>query len=310
MGHIEAINWEDNLNEAFGQQLVHASHTLHNSPLFSDASLTGLLDAYPREHLGIWTFASHGEGEEAPVRGEAPDLSGEQLLDAVRKGQIWLNLRAVNQHVSDYTGVADTIFDSLQSTTGRRVFKRDMGVLISSPNIHVHYHLDIPMVTLFQIRGEKTLWFYPPTSKFAPDEKVEAIVLKEQEEGLAFRHDFEAEATQVQMKPGMGVSWPQTAPHRVCNGNMMNVSLSCEFMTLPALLRANALYTNGHLRRRFGATPKRPGRVDANTLGKAVIARILKKIAQPQGASTPTPATFRIDPSAPDQTRSLDRPLR
>ncbi|WP_300379021.1 hypothetical protein [Henriciella sp.] len=305
-----AIQWADNVKDSFGRTLVPAEHSFHNSPLFSDAALAALLDMYPREHLGIWTFAEHGEGEEAPVRGEAPGLSGEELLDAVRSGRIWLNLRAVNHRVSDYAGLSDTIFDSLQTATGHRIFKRDMGVLISSPNVHVHYHLDIPMVTLFQVRGQKTVWFYPPTSRFAPDEKVEAIVLKEQEEGLAFSNDFEADAREILMKPGMAVSWPQTAPHRVSNGGMMNVSLSCEFMTLPALLRANALYANGRLRRRFGAHPKRPDRVDATTLGKAALARILKKIAREPRANTPTPPTFQIDPSAPGYTRMLDRTLR
>ena len=300
-----AIDWQNDIKATFGKSLISASHTLDRSPSFCDASLAALLDAYPRDQLGIWTFAAHGEGEESPVRGAAPDLSGEALLKAVRQGRIWLNLRAANQLVEDYAPIGKQIFDSLQTATGRKVFKRDMGVLISSPGINVHYHLDIPVVALFQIRGEKTVWLYPATDRYAPNEKLEAIVLREQEEGLAFRNEFETEARKVLLKPGMAVTWPQTAPHRVQNGDMMNVSLSCEFMTLPALLRANALYTNGRLRRDFGARPRRPDAVSPALVGKAALARLLKQSERKRPDRSPMPPSFIVDPDAPGCTRPL-----
>lgn len=303
-----AIDWENGFRSKFGKTITGASHTLDRSPLFCDASLAALLDVYPRDKLGIWTFAAHGEGEEAPVRGIAPDLSGEDLLRAVRTGRIWLNLRAANHHVPDYASIGTGIFDSLQAGSGHRVFKRDMGILISSPGVNVHYHLDIPMVALFQVRGEKTMWVYPPEEQFAPARTIEAIALREQEEGLPYRHAFESSAQRVTLKPGMAVSWPQMAPHRVQNGDMMNVSLSCEFMTMPALLRANALYTNAHLRRHFRADPARPERLGASLVGKAALARVLKK-THPPAPRAPTPATFTVDLTAEGFTRQLGEPV-
>ncbi|WP_084399976.1 hypothetical protein [Henriciella aquimarina] len=300
-----AINWPANARKSFGSDILQASHTLDQSPLFCDAALAALLDAYPRDQLGIWTFGEHGEGEEAPVRGRAPDLSGEELMQAVRRGRIWLNLRAVNAKVSDYGPTADAIFGSLEQASGQKVFKRDMGVLISSPGVNVHYHLDIPLVSLFQIRGEKTMWVYPATVDFAPDERLESIVLREQEEGLTFRQAFETSARRIDMKPGMAVTWPQTAPHRVQNGDMLNVSLSCEFMTLPGLIRANALYANGKLRRQFGAHPKRPNGLTPATLGKAALARLMKQAEKRRIANGPTPATFELDLSAANCVRPL-----
>lgn len=300
-----AIDWQDGIRSSFGRTLTGAKHTLDRSPSFCDASLAALLDAYPRDQLGIWTFATHGEGEEAPVRGVAPDLSGEDLLTAVRQGRIWLNLRATNQLVADYAPIGDQIFDGLQEATGQKIIKRDMGVLISSPGINVHYHLDIPLVALFQVRGDKTIWFYPPSAPYAPDEKLEAIVLRQQEEGLAFKNEFEEAATEIRLKPGMAVTWPQTAPHRVQNGDMMNVSLSCEFMTLPALLRANALYANGKLRRNLGARPRRPGHMSAGLLGKAALARLIKQTEGKPPTTTPTPPSFMVDPDAPGCTSPL-----
>lgn len=289
------VNWPGSTKSQFGSAILQAEHTLHSSPLFSDAALEALLDAYPREHLGVWTFADHGEGEEAPIKGDARDLSGREILEAVRRGRIWLNLRASNQLVREYESVGETIFNSLQDASGRKVIKRDMSVLISSPGIHVHYHLDVPLVALLQVRGEKTVWFYPATADFAPDERLEAIVLREQEEGLVFRNEFEAHAEKLDLKPGMGVTWPQNAPHRVQNGAMMNVSLSCEFMTLPALLRANAIYANGRLRRQFGAAPRRPGEVTPMTFGKAAMARVFKGFERARADAAPTPASFVLD---------------
>jgi hypothetical protein len=297
------INWPNTTRQAFGNEILEATHTFDQSSLFTDDALAALLDAYPRERLGVWTFADHGEGEEAPVRGSAGDLSGAEILQAVKRGRIWLNLRATNQLVETYHETGELVFDSLQTAAGRKVIKRDMSVLISSPGIHVHYHLDIPLVALLQVRGEKTIWVYPPTRDFAPDERVEAIVLREQEEGLAFKSDFEASARQLTLKPGMALTWPQTAPHRVQNADVMNVSLSCEFMTMPALLKANALYTNGRLRRGFGAKPNRSNQLTVGTVGKAALARVLKKLEPHRESIAPTPASFELDLSRDTCTR-------
>lgn len=299
------VMWPKQTKQEFDKAIIEARHTLHESPQFCDAALAALLDEYPREKLGIWTFASHGEGEDTPVKGEAPDMSGEELLQAVKTGRMWLNLRATNDHVSTYAPVANTIFDSLHAATGHRIVKRDMGVLISSPGVHVHYHLDIPMVALFQIRGEKKVWFYPPTDRFATPLNVEAIALREKDEGLFYRNEFENCAQLMELKPGMGVTWPQTAPHRVQNGDMLNVSLSCEFMTLPALIKANAIYANGRLRRDFGASPGRPHSVSAGTVGKALLARVMKRMGNGASESRTASTAFAVDLSAPNCTRPL-----
>lgn len=300
-----AITWPNSMRSDFGNALLQGRHTLNTSPLFCDASLAALLDAYPREQLGIWTFAEHGEGEDAPVRGCAPDISGKDLLAAVRNGRIWLNLRATNQHVADYASVSDDIFNSITNASGHRTLKRDMGILISSPNVHVHYHLDIPLVALLQVRGEKKVWFYPADAEFAPDERLEAIALREQEEGLAFKSGFDAAATCVDLTPGMAVTWPQTAPHRIQNGDMMNVSLSCEFMTLPAIIRANAIYANGRLRRDLGLRPNRARSLSPSTVGKAALARLLKSSRRAKSPASEVLPSFEVDLTVENCTRPL-----
>ena len=287
------FEWPAGMESGFGREVYRASHDLHERPMFTDAGLAELLDAYPRDKLGVYRFPPHGEGITRAAHGRAPDISGADLLKAVADGQIWLNLRAVNRELAAYGEVEAAVFDAIEAASGVRTRKRDVGVLISSPKTQVHYHLDIPLVCLVQIRGVKTLHLYPTGAPFAGAEQVEAIALRLQDEELTFEQGFETSAEVIELHPGMALTWPQNAPHRVENADCLNVSLSCEFMTLPALLRANALYTNGQLRRRLGLRPQLPGRPGPAVLGKAALARGLKLIARPPEAA-PTPVTFEV----------------
>jgi hypothetical protein len=74
----------------------------------------------------------------------------------------------------------------------------------------------------------------------------------------------------------MMVTWAQNAPHRIVNGPMVNVSLSVEFMTPAALLRANVIYANGVLRRRLNMTPEIQAGLDPRALGKLALSRAFK----------------------------------
>jgi len=298
MGHAMTVQWPDNSKSRFGKDILQASHSLNIGAAFSDTGLADILDRYPRDQLGIWTFGAHGEGEAAAIRGGAPNASGADILDAVKRGTIWLNLREANCKLPELQPLADEIFGSLAQASGRRLMKKDMGLLISSPKVHVHYHLDIPMVALFQLRGRKRLWLYPADEVHAPDTAVEDMVHMLKEEGLSFEAAFDARATIIDLEPGMGLTWPQTAPHRVQNADCINVSLSCEYMTVGALVNANAIYTNALLRKRFNMAQRRSPAITPASLGKAAIARAMKLVARQGPRQSPTPITFYLDPAA------------
>jgi hypothetical protein len=289
------VTWPSNTREVFGREVLTARHNLHEQDLFSDQGLAALLDEYPRDELGIWTFGEHGEGEAPAIKGTAPDATGAEIMEAVNRGTIWLNLRRANYEIGALEPIADDIFNSLEDATHRKLRKRDMGLLISSPKVHVHYHLDIPLVALFQLRGEKRIWLYPADEDHAPSDHIEGIVHMLKEEGLPFSERFDKDATAIDLKPGMALTWPQTAPHRVQNADCVNVSLSCEYMTLPALIQANAIYMNGVLRRQFGMSPTRPQGLTAGSFGKAAIARAHKLVARKGPRKSPTPPTFELD---------------
>jgi hypothetical protein len=299
------VNWTPQNETRFGKDVMLAEHDATSNDLFLDDGLAHILDIYPRENLDIWTFGEEGEGVNTSLRGRAPDMSGAEIVDAVKNGHIWLNMRRANFDVPDLKPIADSIYDSLEDASDRKMRKRDMSVLISSPNVKVHYHLDIPLVALFQMRGQKRLWMYPKSEALAPSEFIEDIVHMSREEELPYRKAFDDAATAYNLVPGMGITWPQFMPHRVENADCMNVSLSCEYQTVGSFLQANAIYTNKLLRK---TTPLRP--VVANSVGpgvvaKAAFARAHKAMARTGPRKSPTPITFELDAASASYIRPI-----
>lgn len=290
-----SVHWPDHSKRAFGHEILQASHSIDESNVFNDDGLAHLLDAYPRQSLDIWTFSSNREGEHPAMRGRAPKMSGKDILESVKNGRIWLNLRRASDELGELQPIADEIFDSVEEASGRRITKRDMGLLISSPNVHVQYHLDIPMVSLFQLRGQKRIWIYPTEETYAPPSYIEDIVHMTREEDLPYKHAFDKGARVFDLTPGKAITWPQLSPHRIQNANCVNVSLSCEFMTMKALVNANAIYTNSFLRKNLRLSPKAVNDLNPATLGKAAFARVHKAVTRRGPRTAPTPVSFELD---------------
>ena len=177
--------------------------------------------------------------------------------------------------------------------------KRDLGMLISSANAQVFYHLDVPLVSLWQLRGQKKVWVYPVADPYVGELDLEKIVLKETAEQFAFDPDWDKGAAVYDLTPGKMVTWRQNAPHRIENGPMLNVSLSIEFMTPPALMRANVIYANGVLRRRLGAKPRIQSGFGPTALGKLAVARGAKALNLQAPHVRHLPITFGLDASQP-----------
>lgn len=293
------LDWTDGKARAFTHELTQFRHDLHERPMFSDAALADVLDRYPRSALGVFTMGEDPVAWETWRRGSAGELTGAELLEAARLGRIWLNLRRTNDHLPEFAALADEVFAEKEQASGLKTFKRDLGLLISSADAQVFYHLDVPLVSLWQIRGMKRVWVYPVAEPFVSEAQLERIVLRETAEQFAFQPAWDAGARLVELKPGMMVSWPQNGPHRIENGPMLNVSLSMEFMTPAALLRANVIYANGVLRRRLGARPRLRDGLTPTNLAKLAIARGAKALNLQKPNERVLPASFRLDAARP-----------
>ncbi|MCF8505763.1 MAG: hypothetical protein K9G59_12700 [Caulobacter sp.] len=293
-------DWTPDKAHAFGKEVLTFDHDLHNRPMFDDDGLADLLDRYPRDRLGVFTMGQDPREWRTWRRGVAGNLPGQTLLRMAREGRIWLNLRAVNDHLPEYDALAGEVFAEKEAMVpGLRTMKRDLGVLISSPNAQVFYHLDVPLVSLWQIRGVKTVWAYPVADPFVGPEALEAIVLRETAEQFAFDPAWDAGAAKVQLTPGRMLTWPQNAPHRIENGPMLNVSLSMEYMTPAALMRANVIYANGLLRRRLGVDPKVQPGFSALGLTKVAVARAAKALKLQKANERVLPVTFNLETEVP-----------
>ena len=294
-------DWTADKAQGFGHRTVGFAHNLAERPMFSEEALAEVLDGYPRERLGIYTMGEDLMDWRSWRRGEGDGLSGDQLMEAMTAGRLWFNLRYTNEHLREYGDLCAEMCGELEARAPRlRTFRRDLGLLISSPKAQVFYHLDVPLVSLWQIRGRKTVWFYPRREPYVPDEHIERMVMRETEGQCAYRPDWDGDAEAVDLLPGAAVSWPQNTPHRVANGDMVNVSLSLEYMTPAALFRANLFYANALLRRRLGVHPKVQTRPVPVALAKLALARSVKLAGRLRKSSrTILPATFVVDPRHP-----------
>jgi hypothetical protein len=209
-------DWTPEKGETFTKANLTFRHGLHERPMFDDAGLEELLDRYPREKLGVFTMGDDPVAWTSWRRGCAAGLSGSKLLEAAQSGRIWLNLRETNHHLPAYQRLATEIFAEKEAMApGLRTFKRDLGMLISSANAQVFYHLDVPLVSLWQLRGQKRVWVYPVADPFVGAEALERIVLRESAEQFAFDPAWDAAAEVHDLTPGKMVTWMQNAPHRI-----------------------------------------------------------------------------------------------
>jgi hypothetical protein len=239
-----------------GREIIRFNNRLAETGLFEDAALARLLDAHPRASLDICTMASPPPPDRRWVAGEANGLDGAQLVEAVKTGRLWLNLRrAMNQH-DDYRAVFDRLMAEFAQETGVKVLDASGGILISAPRLGVFYHCDSTDTMLWHVRGEKTIYVYPEEEAFLPEQAYEGVVLKENLSDIPYSPELEASATPVHLRPGESVSWPLHGPHRVVNHDSFNVSVTIEFKTPRSTFTNGTYYTNGVLRRRFGMKPK------------------------------------------------------
>ncbi|MFO1012898.1 MAG: hypothetical protein U1E50_03965 [Caulobacteraceae bacterium] len=293
-------DWTAEKAAAFGHETLAFQHDLATRPMFDDEGLARLLDEYPRDKLGVFTMGEDPVAWRTWRRGAAGNLTGDQLLEAAKAGRIWLNLRETNTYLPAYAELCREIFSEKEANVrGLRTFKRDLGMLISSANAQVFYHLDVPLVTLWQLRGQKRVWVYPVDEPYVPPSALEGVVLRETAEQFAFDPAWDAGAEVFDLTPGKMVTWKQNAPHRIENGPMLNVSLSVEFMTPAALMRANILYANGLLRRRLGAEPKVQSWLSPVGLPKIAMARAAKALNLQKPNPRVLPTTFHLDPATP-----------
>lgn len=291
-------DWEPQHTALFGRHTIRLQHALAESGLFTDEALAGLIDRADAANYNIATMgADHRRSNWRS--GDKGDRSGAEVIDAVRNGRIWINLQRVNTFEPRYAALLDRIFAEIEGRVpGLETYKQTLGVLISSPNAQVFYHCDVPGQMLWQIRGRKKVYVYPPSEPFLNPADMEGVILGLTEEEVPYEPWFDEHAEVYDLEPGQMLHWPLNGPHRVVNHDCLNVSVTTEHWTNEIRASYAMNYANGILRQIGVGNPSRaisgPG-----FYGKAALAAAVKYSGVMDKRRYRRVADFLVDPKAP-----------
>jgi hypothetical protein len=93
------------------------------------------------------------------------------------------------------------------------------------------------------------------------------------QEYLPYHPSFDAYARTHVLKPGELACWPQNAPHRITNHDMLNVSLSTVHFTPESRRRARVYCANRFLRTRLRLPVRSTLETGMKAWGKIVVHR-------------------------------------
>ncbi|MBL4616773.1 MAG: hypothetical protein JKY46_03680 [Robiginitomaculum sp.] len=302
MSQIYTTNFSDEQADKFKVEPITWQHNLHESELFSDAALISLIENHPRDYADFCTM-NKDVNDMASWRGGDPgDLSGEELLQAVRKGHLWINLRKILNNNPQYQHILPEMTSQLQEKMpGFKPQTMMGGLLISSPTAGVPYHIDRSDVMLWHIRGNKRVWVYPINDKTLPEYEVEEVLLHDHNDDVPYNEQMDDQALVIDMQPGMVATWPLHAPHRVMNQGDLNVSITIEWSPMQTIIQNGAQITNGILRRRFGLNPQIEKQGKINRFIRFAASRVLRKMKLVKAKSAQKEGyQFKVDASNQD----------
>ena len=298
MSVFEELN--EDITRKFRKAFIKGKHNLHERPAFSREGLIEFLDRIDPENMSIFTHRESGNHVAFSLVDRA-NLGGEDLFKAIETGSIWVNLHRIQRVGQDYADITDEIEASLEVIhPNLRARQWHHKILISSPGILVPYHVDPMENLLWHISGPKQFYNYPGTAEFAGAEAIEAILLQQQDEDVPYDPAYEASASVHDLLPGEFISWPQYTPHRVANGDGVNVSVTTEFFTPESQVRSGAMFFNGLARKYLKTNPGRVSRVGFAERAKWVAAKALRSVKAHRPVVQEMPQEFRLDLSAPN----------
>lgn len=299
-------SWTDEQTAKMHKATFKAQHRLSSTGLFTDDALADLLDKHPRDKLDVCARADHDVFEFKFRTGDVRDVDGKTIMEAAKKGAIWMNVReAMNLH-PEYKAVLDEMYGELAEHMGhRKPYEARGGLLISSPTAKVPYHFDATQVILWHIRGHKRIYVYPMTEDFLRDEDYETYMYSQTEDYLPYTKDMEKSAQCIDLHENELVTWPLNAPHRVENMSFC-VSVTTEFPTKESRLKNSAMYANAVLRRNHGRTPNWHKASMPEKIAKAAIGKMWRNMGVLDGLKPADVVSFTVDKNAPDYVRDIE----
>lgn len=287
--------------ELWGNHTVTLRHSLPSMDLFSDDSLATLIETVDPKRMIMHTMGDDLSTWKAVERGGVP---GARVLEAVRNGRIWINMVDIQEADPRFRELLDQLYGEwAEDIPGSNYFKRKIGLLISSPNARVFYHCDPAGQALWQVRGRKRIYLYPPTEPFLKPGELENVIRSVTGEEVSYEPWYDDYAEVHDLEPGQMLHWALNGPHRIDNHNELNVSLTSEHYN-PEIRRSWAMnYGNGVLRS-LGYTPRSRATTGAAFWAKVGLTAVWRKTLQERQSFKRVPE-FIPDPDAENGVRPI-----
>ena len=268
--------WDETHSDLWGHQPIRLEHDMHNSPAFSREAIEKLIENYPREHYSLVKTGAKGSSR-VWREGDIGNLSGRQVVEAISRGGLWLNMRNVGSVDSRYRKLIDQMFEEVAAKIpGLDISDHQESILVSSPDAQVYYHADLPGQGLIQITGRKRVYVYPNSAPFIRHKHLEDIALFNIEVDIPYKQWYDAHAKVLDIGPGQMLSWPMNAPHRVENLGDLSISMTFSYGNEEIRRAGIVNLANGMLRHRFGYQPKSRSLYGPSFLAKRVLQKLLR----------------------------------
>lgn len=296
-------DWKAHYASLFGQHPLRLQHRLADTGLFTDEALESILENVDRQDYHV-NYMDPNTGVRR--EGEFGKASGKEILDAVKSGNIWINLRAPGRQNPAFDDMLRAIYDDFEKhVPGLKTYKQNMTILISSPNVQVKYHVDVPGQSLWQVRGRKKVFVYPAEAPFLSPNGIEKVVINEAHEtDIQFQEWYDDYATIYDLEPGEMLHWPLNCPHRVDNYDCMNVSVTTEHWTDALRNKYAVNFANGMLRK-MGMNNLDRGTRGLKFYTKLALAGAVKFSGIQRKDVKPYTVDFAVDPNAPDGVKDI-----
>ena len=249
----------DEFREAFDRRSFAIRHQLSEHSALSLECLCELAARWPQHRV------EYNRGDvPVSIDYEATPGNGLSVEDTIRNiesNRSWMVLKHVQEDPEIgtllkrcLTEVGDVLPETSRDMTHRIAF-----VFVSSPGAVTPFHIDPENNFLLQARGQKTIYTFAPDDRIVLSERQIERFTAGGHRNLELDKAWNERATPFVLRPGDGVHVPMHAPHYVCNGDNVSISLSITFQT-PNSDRRRATYWANHQLRRLGLRPKPPGR--------------------------------------------------
>ena len=224
-------DWNEQRRQLWGNAPVMIRHNLSDRKIFSTQYLADLMEDYPEDQ---YTFVRTGNNREW-IEGKLRGMRGSDMLEAIKRGSFFMNLRHVHTVDPKYRELVDEVFEEIHSRVPDlpKTSKRICGVLISGASSRTPYHFDTTLQSLWQIHGSKEVFVYPASEPFLKREELSDCILYHNETRIGYEPWYDEYATRFDLDAGYMLNWPLNAPHRIVN-KTFSVSLSFECMTWDA----------------------------------------------------------------------------